>query len=63
MGVPIRQSMVRVGDPVNEIVEEGRHYSLIVMADAESTGLRRFFVGGTSFNVLEYAVNSVMIVR
>lgn len=63
MGVPVTQSMVRIGDPVREIVEAGRDYSLIAMADAESTKLRRFFIGGTSFNVLEHAVNSVMIVR
>ena len=61
--VPVLESVVRVGDPVSEIVEMGRNYSLIVVADAESVGLRRFLVGGTSFNVLEHAANSVMVVR
>lgn len=63
MGVAIVQSHVVIGDPVREIVDAGRNYSLIVMADTGSTNLRRFFMGSTSFNVLEHAANSVMIVR
>ena len=63
MEVPVEESLIRVGDPVREIVECGQNYSVIVMADAEQTNLRHFFIGGTSFNVLEYAHNSVMIVR
>lgn len=63
LDIPVKQSQVRVGDPTVEIVEAGAEHSLIVMADTSKKGLRRFFIGGISFNVLEHAKNSVMIVR
>ena len=63
MDIPVKESGVRIGDPVREIVEAGKHHSVIVVSATNSTGMRRFFIGGTSFNVLEHATNSVLILR
>ncbi len=63
MNIPVKESSVRLGDPVNEIVEAGQNHSLIVMSSTSKAGMRRFFIGGISFNVLEHAKNSVLIVR
>ncbi len=52
-----------VGDPVNQIVEIGDNYSVIVVTDTGVTGFKRFFMGGTSFKVLEEARKSVLISR
>ena len=62
-GVEIVESSVVVGDPVQEIIERGRGFSVIVMADSEVKGLRRFFQTSVSFDVLKRAHNSVMIIR
>ncbi len=63
MNIPVKESGVRLGDPVREIVEAGQHHSLIVMSSTKKEGMRRFFIGGISFNVLEHAKNSVLIIR
>ncbi|MBF0368713.1 MAG: universal stress protein [Magnetococcales bacterium] len=63
MKIPVEDSFVRVGDPVHEIIEAGKDYSLVVMSDTDKSGMRRFFIGGVSFNVLEHAETSVLIVR
>ncbi|MBF0563645.1 MAG: universal stress protein [Nitrospirae bacterium] len=56
-------SAVVVGNPVEKIVGYGRKYSIIVVAADDQVGLRRFFMGGTSFNIVLNAENSVMVVR
>ncbi len=63
MGITVEESMVKVGDPIKEIVEVGANYSLIVLSDTGKTGLKRFFMGSVAFKVMEEAFNSVMIVR
>jgi len=62
-GIEVRETLTRVGDPVDEIIEAGPDYSLIVLADSGATGLKRFFMGSVAFKVMENAYNSVMIVR
>jgi len=57
------ETIVRVGNPVNEIIETGPDYSLIVLADGGKSGLERFFVGSVALKVTQGAHNSVMIVR
>ena len=52
-----------VGNPVEKIIEVGETYSFIVLGDTGRTGLKRFFMGSVAFKVMEYAKNSVMIVR
>ncbi|MBF0194948.1 MAG: universal stress protein [Magnetococcales bacterium] len=63
MGIDVKDTFTPVGDPVTEIIEIGQHFSLIAMADTSHKGVRRFFMGGVAFNVLEHAKNSVMIIR
>jgi len=62
-GFQIVSETVTVGDPVTQIIEQGRKYSLIVLADTSVKGLRRFFQTSVAYEVLERAENSVMIVR
>jgi len=63
LGIAVAESVVRVGDPVREIVEEGKPYSLIVLADPPQTGLRRYFMSSLAFSVMEHARNSVLLMR
>ncbi|MBF0518401.1 MAG: universal stress protein [Nitrospirae bacterium] len=63
LGYESHESIVVTGDPVENIVEYGRKYSVIVVAANDEGGLRRFFMGGTSFNIVLNAENSVMVVR
>jgi nucleotide-binding universal stress UspA family protein len=62
-GIEVLESLVRVGDPVEEIVDAGPDYSLIALSDTGKKGLHRFFMGSVAFKVLEEALNSVLIVR
>ncbi len=59
----IRNAFVRVGNPVEQIIEAGEDYSLILVGESGRTGLKRFFMGSVAFKVLEYANKSVMVVR
>lgn len=63
LGVKVEGAKIAIGDPVEEIVEEGRNYSLIVFSASEKSGLRRFFQSSVAYRVLEEAHNSVMIIR
>ena len=63
LGAKIENTYVRVGNPIDEIIDVGRNYSLIAVSASSKTGLQRFFLGSVSFQVLEHADNSVMIVR
>ncbi|MDH5489271.1 MAG: universal stress protein [Rhodospirillaceae bacterium] len=63
MGIDVVDAIVKVGNPVDEIIEAGPDYSLIVLADSGKSGLERFFMGSVAFKVMENAHNSVMIVR
>ena len=63
MGIDVDDAITKVGNPVDEIIEAGPDYSLIVLADSGKSGLERFFMGSVAFKVMENAHNSVMIVR
>lgn len=63
MGLAVAGEKIAVGDPVDSIVDEGKNYSIIVVAASEKEGFHRFFRSNTAFKVLEKAHNSVMIVR
>ncbi|MDA1091237.1 MAG: universal stress protein [Proteobacteria bacterium] len=63
MGVEVKETIVRIGNPVEEIIEAGPEYSLIVVSESSKTGLQRFFMGSVAFKVMENAHNSVMIAR
>ncbi len=63
MGISVKESIVKVGNPVDEIIEAGSNYSLIVISESGKTGLQRFFMGSVAFKVMENAANSVLIIR
>lgn len=63
MGLAVAGEKTAIGDPIEKIVEEGKSYSIIVVAASEKVGFHRFFRSNSAFNVLEKAYNSVMIVR
>lgn len=63
MGVSVEDTITKVGDPVEEIIEEGASYSIIALADSGKSGIERFFMGSVALKVMQNAHNSVMIVR
>jgi len=63
MGITPQEAIVRIGNPVDEIIEAGPDYSVIVISDTGKTGLKRFFMGSVAFKVLQSAYTSVLIVR
>jgi len=63
MGIEVENTLTPVGNPVDEIVEAGPDYSVIVVSDSSKKGLTRFFMGSVAFKVLQEAFTSVMVVR
>jgi len=63
LGIKVKETIIRVGNPVDEIIEAGPDYSLIVVSESGKSGLQRFFMGSVAFKVMENAHNSVMIIR
>lgn len=63
MGVGVDDTHVKIGNPVDMIIEEGANYSVIVMADSGRSGLDRLVMGSVALKVMQNAHNSVMIVR
>ena len=59
----LKGTYVRVGDPVEQIVDAGREYSVIVLGDSGKGTMNRILGGGVSTDVLRLAHNSVMIMR
>ena len=62
-GIEVQEAIVKVGDPVEQIVETGQDYSLIVMSDSGTSRLKRLFLGSVASKVLEKAKNSVLVIR
>jgi len=64
VGVMVSGEKVEIGDPTDKIVEEGKNYSVIVLAaPTKKKGWRRLFVVSVANMVLSKAHNSVMIAR
>lgn len=63
MGVNAEETIVKVGNPVDEIIEEGANYSLIALAESNKSRLERFLVGSVALKVMQNAHNSVLIIR
>ena len=59
----IKASYARVGDPVEQIVDAGKEYSVIVLGDSGKGKINRILSGGVSTDVMRLAHNSVMIIR
>ena len=62
-GFELKDRYVRVGDPVTNIVDAGKKYSVIVLGDSGKGTVTRFLGGGVSTDVMRLAHNSVMIMR
>jgi len=62
-GYSIAGEKIGVGDPVENIIAEGCHYSLIVLSAEDKIGFKQFFKSSFNFKILEGAKNSVMISR
>ena len=61
--IQVQESYVRVGDPVENILEIGAAYSVIVVSESVKPAWERFFKGSVSQALMQRAENSVMIVR
>ncbi len=62
-GVEVVSTHTEIGDPAKVIIEKGKDFSVIVMADSSVKGFRRFFQSSVAYDVLQHAENSVMIIR
>ena len=62
-GFQLKATYVRVGDPVEQIVDAGKEYSVIVLGDSGKGTINRILGGGVSTDVMRLAHNSVMIIR
>ena len=56
-------SLVRVGDPAQQIIKAGRKFQLICVADSGKSRLKRFISGSVAFDVMGRAETSVLNVR
>ena len=63
MGIAVRDALVGVGDPAEQIIEAGGGHSLIAVSDSGQSRLKRFLVGSVAFDVMGRARNSVLNVR
>ena len=63
VGVEVVSTHTAIGDPAKTIIEYGKPFSVIVMADSSVKGFRRFFQSSVAYDVLQHAENSVMIIR
>ena len=63
LGFTLKGTYVRIGDPVEQIIDAGREYSVIVLGDSGKGTMNRILGGGVSTDVMRLAHNSVMIMR
>ena len=63
LSVEPKNTLIKLGNPVEQIIDAAKDYSFIVIGDTGRTGLKRFFMGSVAFKVMEFADQSVMIVR
>ena len=63
LSIEPRNILIEIGNPVEQIIEAAKTYTFVVIGDTGRTGLKRFFMGSVAFKVMEFANNSVMIVR
>lgn len=63
LDIPVADTAVGVGDPVDQIVEAGAGHAVIVVSDSGKSRLKRFLVGSVAFGVMGRAKTSVLNVR
>ena len=59
----LKATYVRVGDPVDEIIEAGKGYSAIVLGGSTKSTLQRMITSSIPLDLVRKAPNSVMIIR
>jgi len=62
-GVDLEDILNPVGDPVEEIIEAGANYSVIVVSDSSRSGVERFLIGSVAKSIVRKAHNSVLVMR
>lgn len=63
MGIEGVETLVRVGDPVEQVLEVAKPYALIVVADSGKSRVKRFIRGSVAFDIMGRAPVSVLNVR
>lgn len=63
LDIDIAGARIGIGDPVEQIIEAGKQFSVIGVADSGKNWLTRFFVGSVAFNVMGASTNTVLNVR
>jgi nucleotide-binding universal stress UspA family protein len=63
MKISVAETKVAVGNPVEEIVERGSLYKVIVVTDEGRSRLQRLFKGSVATDVVRRARTSVLDVR
>ncbi len=63
LGVTPKDKILRIGDAVDQVVDVGPDYSLVVVADTGKGIIERFFSGSVAFDIVEKSYSSVMIIR
>ncbi len=61
--IPVKETIVAIGDPAEKIVERGSKYMVIVVSDKGRSRLRRILFGSTATTVTRKAKTSVLDVR
>ena len=62
-GLDVAETLTRIGNPVQQIIEASEDYALTVVSDSGKSRLKRFIVGSVAFGVMGHAPNSVLNVR
>jgi nucleotide-binding universal stress UspA family protein len=63
LGFELKGTYIKIGDPVEQIINAGKEYSVIVLGDSGKGTMSRILGGGVSTDVMRMAHNSVMIMR
>ena len=63
LDIPVKETIVAIGDPVEKIVEYGEKYMVTVVSDEGRSRLQRILFGSTATEVARKAHTSVLDVR
>jgi len=63
MGLKVKETMIRVGDPVEQIVDVGSDYSVVAVSGAEKSRFRRMVKKSVAFSVMGSSETTVLNIR
>ena len=63
IGIPTEAPICDIGEPVQRILEVGKHFELITVSEYGNSRLRRLFGGSVALDVLGAATSSVLDVK